>query len=84
MERSEHCKILRLGIRPGGAELYCLLKNTRGGVMSTQRREDEQDAKTSRKSLRLAQLLRLTVPFSLSRQVFFPFEQRIALWSYSE
>ncbi len=52
--------------------------------MSTQRCEDERDAKTSRNSLPLTQLLRLGVPFSLSRQVFFPFEQRIAPWKYSE
>ncbi len=32
------------------------------------------DAKNFLKSLRLTQLLRLGVPFSLSRQVFFPFE----------
>jgi len=51
--------------------------------MSTRSRKDEQDAKTFRNSLRLTQLSRLGVPFNLSRQVSFLFEQHHVLWPYS-
>jgi len=49
-----------------------------------QGRKDERDAKTFRNPLRLAQLCVLAFFFGLSRQVFFMFEQRQPLWTYSE
>ena len=52
--------------------------------MSTQRRKDKRDAKAFRNSLRLTQLRVLAFLFSLSRWIFFLFEQHHVLWTYFE